>query len=126
MIKFKIESFGIFKGPAKNFLNTSCKELSNIFTLSDVQFGGYFSISILKKLATVKKHDAKITLRKGRGYHIFIRVINKEDAENRKKNLANMKRLAVKLSKSEDVKDYYNIVRKIKTIDHGYMAPHIL
>lgn len=122
MVKFKIESFGITG--AKDWLNESCKQLPYIFSLSDVQYSGCFSTSIIKRLGGAKKHGLKITLRKGRGYHIFIRVINKEYEKNQQKNIAIMKRLATKLSKSEDVVKYFDTVRKIKTIDCCYRGPH--
>lgn len=122
MIKFKIKSYGI-TGGVKSWLSPSTKELPYIFSLSDARFISAFSASVINKMSAAKKHGAKITLRKGRLYHIFIEVINKEDGINQKKNLVNMKRLAIKLSKSEDVQSYFDTVRKIKTLDYKYEPP---
>lgn len=124
MVKFKIRSYGTGRRSSKAWLNDACQHLPSIFSFSDIKSGGYFSASITHKLSRAKKHNSIISLRKGRRYHVYIQVINKKDSVVTNQKLNKMKKLALKLSKSKDVIEYFNIVRKIKLLDNKYRGPH--
>jgi hypothetical protein len=122
MIKYKIESHGIIR--PKDWLNPLCKKLPSRFRITDIK-PGMFSDSVVKRIKSATRHGARITLRKGNGYHIFISRINVKDQNNQKKKLINLKKIATRLSKSKDVLAYFNTISKIKTMD-PYYVPTLL
>ncbi len=119
MVKYKIESHGISN--PKEWLNPLCKKLPPRFKITDIK-SGMFSDSVIKRIRSATYHGTRISLRKGRGYHIFISTINIEDQNNKKKKLTSLKKLATKLSKSKDIKLYFNTISKIKLADPYYVT----
>jgi hypothetical protein len=112
MIKFKFVSNGIIAQERRKWLNKKCQALPLPFMLDDIK-PGTFSSSIMKRLRSAQKDGMIIDLRKGIGYQIGIQVINKEDRQDVKNDIANLKRKITRLAKSDDVKDYITSLRKL-------------
>lgn len=112
MIKFKFVSNGIVAQERRKWLNKKCQELPLPFMLNDIK-PRTFSPSIMKRLRSAQKDGMIIDFRKGRGYRIGIQVINKEDRQDVKNDIANLKRKITRLAKSNDVKNYIASLRKL-------------
>jgi CHAD domain-containing protein len=117
-MKFRIKGSGHAIGNQREWLDPKVKNLPYLFSLDEAEHfaSKVFSKSVMKRMGSAKD-GTKITLRKGRSYHIWIECFDKKLRAQKKKNDTTEIRVLGKkvkaLVKNKDVKELLTVMTRI-------------
>ena len=128
MVKFRIVGLYQARRNTKKWLNEKAQKLPYYFTFEQIE-EGTFSKSVMKRLKTAYYPLTKIKVMAGRGYLIYIQVINKKELSITKKKESKLKGQCKKelreIMKDNNVKKFCKLIGKVaKTQDMRNMKYH--